>query len=190
MFGLARLRTGSVMGVALTICLILVRIFLVRYYTLHGEHAAMPESGGYALVQAADTAAPVSAWLIFATTDRDTQLRTEHARLRAEPPSDDRLELRAVARGQGDALVLLDSLPQAGCSAIGHVAASFDGRKAEMYDAEASWADTMCSVKIGGYERFVQGLLNAQTVAVVPKAPGTTLPEANFHVAGLTWQTE
>jgi hypothetical protein len=188
MFGLARLRTGSVMGVALTVCLLLVRIYLVRYSTTHGVHAALPDTG-YGLGHAADQAAPVSAWLIFATTDRDTQVRTQHARLRAEA-GDDRLDLQSVAHGQADAMLLLASLTEARCLAVDHVAAAFDGRPAEIYDAQASWLDPGCSVKIGGYERFVQGLLNAQTVALAPKAAGATFLAADFHVAGLTWGQE
>ncbi len=191
MFGLARLRTGSVLGVTLTVCLLLVRIFLVRYYVSHGVHAAVPDTG-YGLAQATDQAAPASAWVIFATTDPDTQIHTQHARLQADSVTAAAysLELRAVPHGQEDAVLSLASLTQARCASIDHVAAAFDERRAEIYDAEASWADPVCSVTIGGYERFVQEVLNAQTVSLAPRAGTAALPAADFHVAGLTWGQE
>ncbi len=196
MFGVGRFRLGSALTVAVSVCLLVVRMFLVRAYYDH--QGPSPRAGAVALQQSEPAAPPASSWLIFATTDRDTKVRMQHARLRADDPADgaasspapagDYLELRSAAGGEGEAVVLLAPVPAAKCSAIDHISASFDGRPPESLAAEPAVVDAGCSVKIAGFDRFVQGLQNAQTLVLTPRMPGAALRDVAFHVAGLTWE--
>ncbi len=187
---------GLRFGIALALALI---VLLVRYYDARNVNAYIRMQKHPAVVAAkpAYPAAPDSSWLIFSTTDPDTRIRMNHARLRAEVPVDPAkpspaltgayLEVRSAGHGDGEAVVVLASLPAAKCSTIDHVAVAFDTRAPEELAAAPSLADAGCSVKIDGYDRFVQGLLNAQTLVVTPKMPGGALQDVAFHVSGLTW---
>ncbi len=196
MFGVGRFRLGSALTVAVSVCLLVVRMFLVRAYY---DHQGMsPRVAAVALQQSGPAAPPASSWLIFATTDGDTRVRTQHARLRADDPADgaapspaqagDYLELRSAAGGESVAVLMLGGVPATKCTAVDHVSASFDGRPAERVEAEPAVVDGRCSVKLAGFDRFVQGLLNAQTLVVAPGMQGGAMRDVAFHVAGLTWE--
>jgi len=189
MFG--RLKLGTVTTVALSVCFMVVRIFLVRSYYAHGDklHA------GFMAAQPATPAAPTSSWVIFATTDQDTQLRTQHARLRAEPAkaagqADDFLELSGIAHRHADAVLTLASVPTGKCPAVDHIEAAFDERKPHDFETEPAAGDGVCVLKIAAFDELLQDILNAQTLVVKPKAAGVQLQEVAFRVAGLTWGSE
>jgi hypothetical protein len=198
MIGIGR-TTGSVLGVAFTICVLLVRLYLVRYSVVHDGRRLQPQAAFVGESGGAAPAVPASSWLMFATTDPQTQLRTRHARLRTEPleedaaaarPALDYLELQAVDHGSRQAVLTLGSVSETKCSGIDHVGGRFDGGRREVFDVESHWGDAACVLKIGAYDAFVQGLLNAQTLVVTPQAAGATLPGVGFRVAGLSWQQE
>jgi len=189
MFG--RLKLGTVTTVALSVCFMVVRIFLVRGYYAHGDtlHA------GFMGAQPANPAAPASSWVVFATTDKDTQVRTQHARLRAESagaarPADDFLELSGIAHGHQDAVLTLGSVPADKCPAIDHIEAAFDERKPHVFAIEPAGGDGACVLKIPGFDELLREMLNAQTLVVTPKAPGAKLQDVAFRVGGLSWGSE
>jgi len=172
-----------------------VRIFLVRSYYAHGGtlHA------GFMAAQPATPAAPASSWVVFATTEKETQVRTQHARLRAELPpdpagaagqADDFLELTGNAHGHADAVLTLASVPAGKCPAIDHIEASFDDRTPHVFPAEPAGGDGVCALKIGAFDELLQEMLNAQTLVVTPKAAGAHLRDVPFRVAGLSWVSE
>ncbi len=189
MFG--RLKLGSAVTIALSVCFMVVRIFLVRSYYAHGDtlHA------GFLGVRPANPAAPASSWVIFATTDQETQVRTQHARLRAEPPtsngrSDDFLELTRIAHGHEDAVLTLASVPAGQCPAIDHIKAAFDERTPLVFVAEPAGGNGVCALKIAAFDQFLQQILNAQTLVVRPEAAGTHVQGMAFRVGGLSWISE
>jgi len=162
---------------------------MVRYYYAHGlQGSSTVPHAEFALQPQAEPQAPQSSWLIFATTDHDTQVRTQHARLQAEPAGigSGVLELTAGSHGQTAAALTLGALTQAKCTSIGHVGVAFDGAKPEVYEAEPGWNAPACQLRIVGFERFVQSLLNAQSLVITPP----NLQAVEFHVAGLTWDTQ
>jgi hypothetical protein len=186
-----RLKLGSALTVALSVCLVLVRLFLLRGTDMHG----LAPHAGFMSSQPANPVAPTSSWVVFATTDQATQVHTQHARIRAEQPPagiqpEDYLELTGVAHGQAEAVLTLASVPASTCPAIDHIAASFDSLQPHDFTVQPTPADGTCRLQIATFDLFLDGLLNAQTLAVTPKAPGADLKKVAFPVAGLTWITE
>ncbi len=187
-----RLRLGTATTIALSVCFMVVRIFLVRSYYAHdgAQHA------GFMAAHQASPAAPASSWVIFATTDQDTQIRTQHARLRAEPPDparatgqvDDFLELSGIAHAHQDAVLTLASVPVGQCPAIDHIEAAFDERKPHVFATEPAGGEGVCALKIASFDRLLQEMLNAQTLVVRPKSASGDLQAVAFRVGGLTWE--
>jgi hypothetical protein len=164
----------------------------VRSYYAHG--VASP--AGYLTGQPPAPAAPASSWVLFATNDPATRVRTQHARLRAEPPQNsvrhagDFLELTGVAHDHAAAVLTLASVPAATCPSIDHVEAAFDARQPRVFETEPAADDGVCALKIDAFDRLLDEILNAQTLVVKPSAPGTRLQDVVFRVGGLSWGSE